>query len=101
MFVDGQFGSNSLQIFDYLTAGKCGALDYIKDGHVEITMAETAYQLLNNIGPAITLIERAFGRSPILIGIGCRASDQKMLRPAFEDVQRAWREEMLRVIESI
>ena len=101
MFVDGQFGSNSLQIFDYLTADKYGALDCVKDGHVELAMTEVSYQVLNNIGPAITLIERAFGRSPILIGIGCRASDQKMLCPAFEGLQKAWREEILRLIESM
>ena len=101
IFVDSQFGSSIFQIFDRLTADKHGALDYIGDGHVEVTMTEASYKLVNNIGPAISVIERACGRSPILIGIGCRASDQEMLRAAFEDLQRAWREEILRLIESI
>ena len=101
MYVDCEYGSNSLQIFDYLTMDKHGALDYIRDGYVEVTMTEASYKLVNNIGPAISVIERACGRSPILVGIGCRASDQEMLRAAFEDLQRAWREEILRLIESI
>ena len=101
VFVDSQFGSSIFQIFDCLTADRYGALDYIRDGHIELTMTEASYQLLNNIGPAISLIERAVGRSPILIGIGCRASDQEMLRPAFESLQRAWRERYLSLIEGI
>ena len=101
LFVDGQFGSSIFQILNSLMANRYGVLDYIRDGQIELTMMEASYKLINNLGPAISVIERALGRSPILIGIGCRASDQEMLRPAFESLQRASREEVLRLIESI
>ena len=101
MFVDSQFGSDFLKVCSHLAADKHRALDFIDDAHVELSMMEAAYQVLNNIGPALSLLERGFGRSPILITIACRASDREMLRPAFEAIQRAWREEMLRLIESV
>jgi SAM-dependent methyltransferase len=101
LYVDSQFSSSIFQIFDCLAENRYGALDYIRDGHVELTMTEASHNLINNLGPAMSVIERALGRSPILIGIGCRTSDHEMLRPAFESLQRAWREEVLRLIESI
>ena len=100
MFVDSQYGSDLFQIFNYIATNKRSMLDNVKDGHLDLTMRETAYMLINNLGPIVSLLERGLKRSPILIAIACRSTDRECLAPVFEELQQNWRNEMLRLIEA-
>lgn len=100
MFTDGQFGNDALRIFSHLVSGE-GPVPDEQDGYqVDVMIPEPAYTLLNNVGPALSGLDRATRRSPILIGIACRTADRPVLASAFEAIQQEWRQEMLRLLET-
>ena len=94
LFTDGQFGSDLAQIFSFLAASGQSAVDVLRSGQLEFSIAEPAYAVLNNLGPAAACLERALKRSPILLALACRASARPQLADAVAAIEQRWREEM-------
>ena len=94
MFTDGQFGSDLAQIFSYLATSQLSTLDVLDSGRMEFPIAESAYQMLNILGPAASSLERALKRSPILVALACRPESRAHLQASFDALERHWRDEM-------
>jgi 2-polyprenyl-3-methyl-5-hydroxy-6-metoxy-1,4-benzoquinol methylase len=88
MFTDGQFSSDLAQVFSYLASSGQSALDVMAKGHMDFAIAEPAYTVLNNLGPALSCLERTLKRSPILIALACRTADRTTLEDRFAVVER-------------
>ena len=94
MFTDGQFGSDLAQVFSYLAASELSTLAVLDTGRLEFPVTESAYQVLNILGPAASSVERALKRSPILIALACRPEARAHLEAAFAGLERRWRDEL-------
>ncbi len=94
MFTDGQFGSDLSQICSHLTSSGQSVPDVLATGRVEFPIAEPAHQVLNILGPAVSLLERASHRSPILIALACRTAARPHLEPRFTALIEHWRGQM-------
>ena len=94
MFTDGQFSSDLAQIFSHLTTNGQSVLSVIEKGQMEFAVPESAYTVLNNLGPASACLERALKRSPILIALACRTAARPQLAPAFATLEQRWHAEV-------
>lgn len=94
MFTDGQFSSDLSQICSHLTSSGQSVVDVLSTGRMEFPIAERAQQVLNILGPAASLLERASHRSPILIALACRSEAVAQLQPRFTALLEQWRGQM-------
>ena len=94
MFTDGQFSSDLSQICSHLASSGQSVPDLLSTGRVEFPIAEPAYQVLNILGPAVSVLERASHRSPILIALACRTAARPHLEPRFNALLERWRSQM-------
>lgn len=101
MFTDGQFGSDFLQIAWRLTGDERSATDLVGKGKIDLSLPEPLFALMNNLGPALALIERTVKRSPILLAIACRAEDEEAMKDAFARLRETWQGEIERLLEAI
>lgn len=94
MFTDGQFSSDLSQICSHLASSGQSVVDVLSTGRMEFPIAEPAHQVLNILGPAASLLERASHRSPILIALACRSDALPQLQPRFTALRERWRGQM-------
>jgi 2-polyprenyl-3-methyl-5-hydroxy-6-metoxy-1,4-benzoquinol methylase len=91
MFTDGQFSSDLSQICSHLASSGQSVPDVLASGQIEFPIAEPAHQVVNILGPAVAMLERASSRSPILIAVACRSAARPQLQPRFDAVLAQWR----------
>lgn len=90
MFTDGQFSSDLSLICSHLASSGRSVPDVLFAGRVEFPIAEPAHQVLNILGSAVSLLERASHRSPILIALACRSAARPHLEPRFNALREQW-----------
>lgn len=101
MFVDGQFSSDLLQIISRLNDDHRSVLDLMQAGRIDITLPEQLYVLINNLGPAMSTLERMLARSPILMGLACRTEDEASMTEAFAALEEHRRAEMMSLLDGL
>lgn len=101
MFTDGQYSSDLMQIFSQLTDRDRPVLDVARNGRIDLEIPQPFHALLNNLGPVLAVLERACKKSPILIAIACRSTDETVMKPAFEELGAAWRQKILQALSAI
>jgi len=76
---DGQYGCNFLALAGYLRGSFKGVRSLIREGRQSVRLSKETRDLINNLGPALTNLERAALASPILRVVACRAEDHAQL----------------------
>jgi len=100
-FVDGQFGSDLLQVFLGLSAANLDLIAVMKSEKPMLRVPSGPYAILNGIGPAISLLDRVQNRLPILIAVGGRPEALEELGPALARMQAARSAQILNQLESV
>jgi SAM-dependent methyltransferase len=91
IYVDGQFSSNIIEIFDYFLGPDRTGADAVGEGRISIRVPKPIFEILNSIGPAISQLDRLTDRSPILIAFACHernARSYASVVKAFEEQRR-------------
>jgi SAM-dependent methyltransferase len=87
--VDGEFGSDYLDLAGYLLGRHRGARSLLGQEPVRYTLPATLAASVNAAGPALALIDRSALRSPILFAVACRAGDAEAVARAADHLDRA------------
>jgi hypothetical protein len=84
----------------FLNANK-SVPDIVGEGPVNLQIPEAMFALLNATGPALSLLERALIRSPILVAIACRQEDVGRLQPVIAEMEASRRTRLWDLLDSV
>lgn len=101
MHTDGQYGSDTFQTFFQMVSSKYSILEVAQEGEIKFDIPEVVHVLLNNIGPAFSLLERTLKRSPILLAIACRDQDKPALQKKFQTIEENRQQEIINQLDKI
>lgn len=73
IYLDGQYGMSLLEFASYMLGSHKGAYDLLRGAPIDHGLSRATVGVLEAIGPAAALLERATLTTPILFGIACRA----------------------------
>ena len=95
LLFDGQFGNNALLLLSQLLDVRQGALSATGEGEIKLRLPQPLQRLLLSAGPALTALDRADLRSPILVALACRQDDSPHFTQRLAELERARNETIL------
>ncbi len=95
LHIDGLFGSNLFEIMTYLIGQNRAAADVLSGKELQTNLSLLVSNLLTQIGPLVTLIERTTLTSPILFCIACRTSSAEYFLEESEKLRKLKKNSLL------